>query len=100
MKATKKELARHSKSFDRELGHSEGNCWCDCKTRNYRLYLGLKLYGPVDVKSEVDSVSKEKYNRGRAEAAGEAPEAGEPQPLTRDNRGERDGGRCVSERKP
>lgn len=51
--ATKKELARHTRPFDRELGHSEGNCWCDCLTRGYRHFLGLKLYGSRDIDEEM-----------------------------------------------
>jgi hypothetical protein len=44
-KATKKDLHKHTKKFDKEIGHHEGKYWCDCKTSGYRHYLGLKLYG-------------------------------------------------------
>lgn len=51
-KATKKELMRHAKPFDPELGHWEGKYWCDCGTRGYRHFLGLKLFGSQDIKKE------------------------------------------------
>lgn len=47
--ASKKELIKHTKAFDRELGHSEGNCWCNCKVRGYRHYLASKLLGSEDI---------------------------------------------------
>lgn len=36
----------HSKKKPiKEEGHFEGKYWCNCKTRNYRRWLGLKKYG-------------------------------------------------------
>lgn len=55
MKATKKELGKHTKKFDRELGHPEGSKhWCDCRTRNYREKLGLRLHGPYRANPRYD----------------------------------------------
>jgi len=40
MQITKKEHSKKKSSL--EQGHFEGKHWCDCKTRNYRRWLGLK----------------------------------------------------------
>lgn len=40
---TKKDLSK--KKPTKEEGHWEGKFWCNCRTRNYRRWLGLKKYG-------------------------------------------------------
>ena len=43
MQLTKKD---HNKKYaTKEQGHYEGKYWCNCRTRNYRLWLGVKRYG-------------------------------------------------------
>lgn len=45
--ATKKELGKHAKVT--AYCHSEGKHWCDCLTRGYRHWLGIKLHGTEDI---------------------------------------------------
>ena len=33
-----------------EEGHWEGKFWCNCRTRNYRTWLGVKKHGQADKK--------------------------------------------------
>lgn len=43
-KVTKREYM--SKGLgNKECGHWEGNFWCDCKVRGYRVWLGIKKFG-------------------------------------------------------
>lgn len=43
----------HSKKKGtKEQGHLEGNSWCDCRTRNYRHWLGIKKYGHHELEEE------------------------------------------------
>ena len=37
-----------------EEGHPEGNSWCNCRTRNYRYWLGVKKYGHQEQEEEKD----------------------------------------------
>ena len=52
--ATKKELAKHVNWIKKGLVHSEGKHFCDCRTRNYRRWLGVKLHGSKE-SAEADS---------------------------------------------
>ena len=40
---SKKDLSK--KKPTKEEGHWEGKHWCNCRTRNFRLWLGLKKWG-------------------------------------------------------
>ncbi len=40
---SKKDLSK--KKPTKEEGHWESKFWCNCRTRNYRRWLGLKRYG-------------------------------------------------------
>lgn len=42
-KISKKKYLNSPKTY--EIGHWEGKYWCDCKTRNYRKWCYVKLYG-------------------------------------------------------
>ena len=42
MKISKK---RFEKKGPPSCGHWEGKFWCDCRTRGFRKWLGLKLFG-------------------------------------------------------
>jgi hypothetical protein len=55
MKASKKDMLKHAKKHDKELGHFEGKYWCDCKTRGYRHYLAKKLYGKERIEAQGES---------------------------------------------
>jgi hypothetical protein len=46
-KITKKAHAK-MKPNNREEGHWEGKYWCNCLTRNYRLWLGKKRGNHLD----------------------------------------------------
>lgn len=77
--ATKKELGKHTKAFDRELGHSEGQYWCDCLTRGYRHYLGMKMFGSEDIEEETLHYLESKVQSSRG-ATGAMRAAAEQQP--------------------
>jgi hypothetical protein len=36
---------RFEKKGPPSCGHWEGKFWCDCRTRGFRKWLGLKLFG-------------------------------------------------------
>jgi hypothetical protein len=40
---SKKDHAKRRPTPDQ--GHYEGKHWCNCRTRNYRYWLGIKKYG-------------------------------------------------------
>lgn len=44
---TKKEYAKRKPSKDNS--HWEGGYFCDCRTRNVRKWLGIKMYGQLDL---------------------------------------------------
>lgn len=44
MQLTKK-IHISKKPNRKEEGHWEGKYWCNCRTRNYRIYLGFKRNG-------------------------------------------------------
>ena len=45
MKQLSKKDHSKKKPNRREEGHWEGKCWCNCRTRGYRIWLGIKKYG-------------------------------------------------------
>lgn len=48
MKYLSKKAHYKKKPNRREEGHWEGDYWCNCKTKKYRLWLGVKRYGYKD----------------------------------------------------
>lgn len=46
--------------------HAEGKYFCDCLTRNYRKWLGVKRYGQEDAQAgdKADSQSREDLEEG------------------------------------
>lgn len=48
MKCLSKNDYLKKKPNKKETGHFEGKYWCDCRTKGYRLWLGIKKYGYFD----------------------------------------------------
>lgn len=40
-----KALSKNKYLRKKPLAHPEGKFWCDCITKNYRKWLGIKYYG-------------------------------------------------------
>ena len=53
MQMTKRDFIK-KRSNKKEATHMEGKFFCDCRVRNFRKWLGVKLYGQPDRLRRVD----------------------------------------------